>query len=73
MEAVFLRKVAGLETLGYGETPKPQPAAEQVLVKVFATAIMPAEFQWEPTWPARSRHGYGKNLALRPEANQLLR
>lgn len=54
MKAAFLNKVAGPEALGYGETPQPQPAAGQVLVKVFATAIMPTELQWEPTWKQRS-------------------
>ncbi len=54
MKAIFLNKVAGPEALGYGETPRPQPAAGQVLVKVFATAIMPTELQWEPTWKQRT-------------------
>ncbi len=53
MKAVFLNKVAGLEALGYGEMPRPQPAAGQVLIKVFATAIIPTEIQWEPTWKQR--------------------
>jgi NADPH:quinone reductase-like Zn-dependent oxidoreductase len=54
MKAVFLNKVAGPETLDYGETPTPRPGAGQVLVKVFATAIMPTELQWEPTWKQRT-------------------
>ncbi len=54
MKAVFLNKVAGLEALGYGEMPRPEPAAGQVLVKVFATAIMPTEIQWGPTWKQRN-------------------
>ena len=54
MKAVFLNKVAGPEALGYGETPTPRPAARQVLVKVFATAIMPTELEWEPTWKQRT-------------------
>src|SRR5678815_3618866 len=53
MKAVFLNKVAGPEALGYGETPAPRPAAGQVLVQVFATAIMPTELRWETTWKQR--------------------
>ena len=54
MKSVFLNRVAGPEALGYGETPAPRPAAGQVLVKVFATAIMPTELEWEPTWKQRT-------------------
>jgi NADPH:quinone reductase-like Zn-dependent oxidoreductase len=54
MKAVFLNKVAGAEALDYGETPTPRPAAGQLLVKVFATAIMPTELMWEPTWKQRT-------------------
>ena len=54
MKAVFLNQIAGPEALGYGETLKPQPAAGQVLVSVFATAITPTELQWEPTWKQRT-------------------
>ena len=54
MKAVFLNKVAGPEALGYGDTPTPRPSAGQALIKVFATAIMPTELQWEPTWKQRT-------------------
>jgi NADPH:quinone reductase-like Zn-dependent oxidoreductase len=54
MKAVFLNKVAGPEALDYGETPTPRPAAGQVLVEVLATAVMPTEPQWEPTWKQRT-------------------
>jgi len=54
MKAVFLDKVAGPEALAYGDTPAPRPAAGQVLVKVFATAIMPTELEWETTWKQRT-------------------
>jgi NADPH:quinone reductase-like Zn-dependent oxidoreductase len=54
MKAVFLNKVAGPEALDYGETPTPRPAAGQVLVEVLATAVMPTELQWEPTWKQRT-------------------
>jgi NADPH:quinone reductase-like Zn-dependent oxidoreductase len=54
MKAVFLNKVAGPEALDYGEAPTPRPAAGQVLVEVLATAVMPTELQWEPTWKQRT-------------------
>jgi NADPH:quinone reductase-like Zn-dependent oxidoreductase len=54
MKAVFLNKVAGPEALDYGETPTPRPAVGQVLVEVLATAVMPTELQWEPTWKQRT-------------------
>ncbi len=54
MKAMFVNKVSGPEALGYGEIPQPRPAAGEVLVKIFATAIMPTEFQWVPTWKQRT-------------------
>jgi NADPH:quinone reductase-like Zn-dependent oxidoreductase len=54
MKAVFLNKVAGPEALDYGETATPRPATGQLVVKVFATAIMPTELAWEPTWKQRT-------------------
>lgn len=54
MKAMFLNQVAGPEALSYGDIPQPQPGAGEVLVKVFATAIIPTELQWVPTWKQRS-------------------
>jgi NADPH:quinone reductase-like Zn-dependent oxidoreductase len=56
MKAIFLNKIAGPEALGYGELPRPQPAAGEALVRIFATAITPTELQWVPTWKQRTGH-----------------
>jgi NADPH:quinone reductase-like Zn-dependent oxidoreductase len=50
MKAVYLEKKAGSEALVAGEILRPDPEAAQVLVKVHATAIMPTEVQWTPTF-----------------------
>lgn len=50
MKAVYLKKKAGAESLVSGEMPRPDPGAGEVLVKVHATAVMPTELGWEPTF-----------------------
>jgi NADPH:quinone reductase-like Zn-dependent oxidoreductase len=50
MKAIYLETKAGPEALIYGELPRPQPNAGEVLVKVHATAVTPTELQWFPTW-----------------------
>jgi NADPH:quinone reductase-like Zn-dependent oxidoreductase len=50
MKAVYLQKKAGADSLVSGEIPCPRPNAGEVLVKIFATAIMPTELNWEPTF-----------------------
>ena len=50
MRAIYLAKKGGADSLVSGEIPRPVPNAGQVLVRVHATAIMPAEFQWAPTF-----------------------
>lgn len=54
MKAIFLVKKGGPESLIAGEIPQPVPDVGQVLVRVHATAIMPAELQWAPTFQNRS-------------------
>jgi NADPH:quinone reductase-like Zn-dependent oxidoreductase len=54
MKAAYLDKKAGVETLVVGEIPTPRPGSGEVLVKVHATAIMPAELQWVPTFSKRT-------------------
>ena len=54
MKAIFLNKKGGAESLIAGEILQPVPNAGQVLVKVHATAIMPAELQWAPTFQNQS-------------------
>ena len=50
MKAIYLKKKGGAESLVSGEIPKPTPKAGEVLVKVYATAVMPTELSWEPTF-----------------------
>jgi NADPH2:quinone reductase len=54
MKAVYLDKKGGAESLVSGEIQQPNPGAGQILVKVHATAIMPAEIQWAPTFQTRA-------------------
>jgi NADPH:quinone reductase-like Zn-dependent oxidoreductase len=49
MKAVYLAKKGGAESLVSGEILRPSPEASQLIVKVHATAIIPAEIQWSPT------------------------
>ena len=54
MKAVYLTKKGGAESLISGEILRPNPETRQVLVKVHATAIMPTEVQWDPTFQTQS-------------------
>jgi NADPH:quinone reductase-like Zn-dependent oxidoreductase len=54
MKAIYLKKKGGAETLVAGDIPKPNPKADEALIKVYATAIMPTEFHWEPTFNKQS-------------------
>src|SRR5579864_239869 len=48
MKAMYLEDRA--EFLVAGEIPQPTPKAGDVLVKVYATAAMPTELRWAPTF-----------------------
>ena len=50
MNAIFLDRKAGAESLVSGDLPRPQPAAGEALIKIHATAVTPTELQWFPTW-----------------------
>ncbi|HTI71776.1 MAG TPA: NADP-dependent oxidoreductase [Candidatus Limnocylindria bacterium] len=50
MKAAYLVTQSGPDSLIYGEVPKPSPRAGEVLVKVHATAVMPTELLWYPTF-----------------------
>ena len=47
---MYLERKSGPEGLMLGEIPKPSPKAGEVLIKVHATAVMPTEFTWFPTF-----------------------
>ncbi len=50
MKAVYLEKKGGPESLTVGDIPQPRPGANEALIKVHATAVMPTEFTWFPTF-----------------------
>lgn len=50
MKAVYLEKKAGADSLVAGDIPRPDPKRGQVLIKVEATAVMPTELHWDPTF-----------------------
>src|SRR5882724_4403224 len=54
MKAIYLEKKGGAESLGSGEISKPSPKAGEVLIKVYATTVMPTELEWVPTFQKQS-------------------
>lgn len=54
MKAIYFEKKGSPESLISGEILRPTAAPGQVLVRVHATAIMPTEVQWGPTFQTRS-------------------
>jgi NADPH:quinone reductase-like Zn-dependent oxidoreductase len=46
MKAIYLKEQGGSGALVTGEIPRPEPQADEVLVKVCATTVMPSELQW---------------------------
>jgi NADPH:quinone reductase-like Zn-dependent oxidoreductase len=54
MKAIYLEKKAGADALVAGDIPRPKPAAGEILIKVHATAVMPTELSWEPTFNTSS-------------------
>jgi NADPH:quinone reductase-like Zn-dependent oxidoreductase len=50
MKAVYITQKTGPEGLIRGEIPTPSANADEVLVRVKATAITPTEFDWFPTF-----------------------
>ena len=54
MKAIRAFKQGDGSRLVYEDVPQPQPAAEEVLVRVYASGVSPAELGWEPTWKNRN-------------------
>lgn len=50
MKAAYLKSNSGANSLTVGDIPAPKPAAGEVLVKVYATAVTPTELRWQPTF-----------------------
>jgi NADPH:quinone reductase-like Zn-dependent oxidoreductase len=53
MKAMRLHKQDGASGLIYEHVPQPQPIAGEVLVRVYATGVTPAELGWKTTWKTR--------------------
>lgn len=45
MKAVQIHQFGGPEVLKYEEAPKPKPAADEVLIKIFATSVNPVDWK----------------------------
>src|SRR5258707_5445439 len=54
MEAAGITAPGGLDKLAYEAVPRPQPGADEVLVRVHAAAITPTELSWSGTWKTRA-------------------
>ena len=50
MKAIRLHNQNGADGLVYEDAPQPQPAAGEVLVRIHATGVTPAELGWGATW-----------------------
>ena len=50
MKAIYLERKAGPEALTAGKIPQPRPNDGEVSIRVYATAVMRAEFRWFPTF-----------------------
>jgi NADPH:quinone reductase-like Zn-dependent oxidoreductase len=50
MKATYLEKKSGAAALVVGDIPRPSPRPGEMLIKVYATAVMPTELNWMPTF-----------------------
>jgi NADPH:quinone reductase-like Zn-dependent oxidoreductase len=54
MKAIYLERKAGAEALVAGDIPRPNPRSGEMLIRVHATAVMPTELNWKPTFNTSS-------------------
>src|SRR4051812_184905 len=56
MKAVYFERRADPSNPmpSYGDVPRPEPGEGELLVRVHATSIMPAELGWRTTWETRA-------------------
>jgi NADPH:quinone reductase-like Zn-dependent oxidoreductase len=54
MKAIRIHKQNDVNTLVLEDVPQPQPAAGEVLVKVYATSVTPQELGWGATWTTKA-------------------
>src|SRR5258708_1775669 len=50
MKAIRIHNHAGPDGLVYEDVPQPQPQKGEVLVRIYATGVTPAELGWGTTW-----------------------
>jgi len=56
MKAVYFERRADPSNPmpSYGDVPRPEPGEGELLVRVHATSIMPAELGWRTTWETQA-------------------
>nr|MBA3874709.1 NADP-dependent oxidoreductase [Anaerolineae bacterium] len=54
MKAIRIHKQADNLVLVYEDVPQPQPNADEVLVRVHASSVTPAELGWGATWKTKA-------------------
>ncbi len=50
MKAICLNQIGGAEAFSWGDIPAPRPRPHEVLIRVCATGVTPAELDWFPTF-----------------------
>ncbi len=54
MKAIRIHKQNDTNLLVYEDVPQPQPREDEVLVRVYATGVTPAELGWGATWKTKA-------------------
>ena len=54
MKAIRIHKQVETYNLVYEDVPQPQPGDDEVLVRVYATSVTPAELGWGETWTTKA-------------------
>ncbi|MEO8606556.1 MAG: NADP-dependent oxidoreductase [Chloroflexota bacterium] len=54
MKAIRIHKQDETNVLVYEDVPQPQPSENEVLVRVYATSVTPAELGWGATWKTKA-------------------
>lgn len=54
MKAIRLHKHGDTHEFVYEDVPQPQPGVDEVLVRVYATGVTPAELGWGATWKTKA-------------------
>jgi NADPH:quinone reductase-like Zn-dependent oxidoreductase len=54
MKAIRIHKQVDSYVLVYEDVPQPQPAENEVLVRIYASGVTPAELDWGATWKTKT-------------------